>query len=85
MCCIVVSSMSLFVHTHILIIHNTTQRYPIGLWLGEMNGERGIFDSKCTVPCASNGTPNSPINEADWQEVSKRNNNGNNNNNNNNK
>ncbi len=45
------------------------ERYPIGLWLGELNGERGIFDSKCTVPCAADGKPNQPINEADWQEV----------------
>lgn len=31
------------------------ERYPIGLWLGEMNGERGIFDSKCTVACNAEG------------------------------
>jgi hypothetical protein len=44
------------------------ERYPIGLWLGEMNGERGIFDSKCTVGCGEDGTPLAPINEADWVE-----------------
>lgn len=44
------------------------ERYPIGLWLGEINGERGIFDSKCTVPCSADGKPLVPINEADWQE-----------------
>ena len=42
--------------------------YPIGLWLGEVNGERGIFDSKCTVACSEAGEPLHPINEADWVE-----------------
>jgi hypothetical protein len=45
------------------------ERYPIGLWLGELNGERGIFDSKCTVACSADGTPLKPVNEADWVEV----------------
>jgi hypothetical protein len=44
------------------------ERYPIGLWLGEMRGDRGIFDSKCTVACKEDGTPLHPINEADWVE-----------------
>lgn len=45
------------------------ERYPIGLWLGELNGERGIFDSKCTVSCGADGVPLVPVNEADWVEV----------------
>ena len=36
--------------------------------LGELNGERGIFDSKCTVACKEDGTPLVPVNEADWVE-----------------
>ncbi len=31
-------------------------------------GDRGIFDSKCTVACKEDGTPLQAINEADWVE-----------------